>query len=64
MKSDFIKSEITIKLKKKTALFYKKELDSQAIKLNGFALHSVLEKQIKLSGANLDVTIMIYKAVK
>lgn len=63
-KKDFIKQDLNLKLKKTQAMFYKKELDSQAIKLSGLSLRSVLEKLVKLDKGTLTVEIMIQKAVK
>ena len=60
---NLLKRKIDIKLKKKVML-YRKTLDEQPIALTQLAMKSVVNKQIKLDGAPIEVEVMLYKAVK
>ena len=64
MKYELPKKKIDVKLKKKKAMFYKTTLDEQSVPLNGFNMKSVVEKTVKLDGANIDVEATIHKAIK
>ena len=63
LKTNMLKRKIDIKLKKKVML-YRKTLDEQPIALTQLAMKSVVNKQIKLDGAPIEVEVMLYKAVK
>ena len=63
LKTNMLKRKIDIKLKKKVML-YRKTLDEQPIALTQLAMKSVVNKQIKLDGAPIEVEVMLHKAVK
>lgn len=63
MKSELPKKEIEVKLKKKVML-YKKTLDTQMLKLNQLTSKSVIQKQVNLEGASVDVEVTIRKSLK
>ena len=45
-------------------MIYKKTIDEQEVALSSFSMRSVIEKQIKLDGATIDVEVTIHKALK
>ena len=63
LKTNMIKRNIDIKLKKKVML-YRKTLDEQQIPLTQLAMKSVVNKQIKLDGVPIEIEVMLHKAVK
>ena len=64
MKVELTKKKIEIKLKKKKAMIYTTTLDEQSVQLTQFNMKSVIEKQVKLDGVNLDIEATIHKAIK
>ena len=63
MKSELPKKEVEIKLKKKV-MMYRKTLDTQMVKLSQFTSKSVIQKQVNLEGASVDVEITIRKSLR
>ena len=64
MKKEFTSKDLQIKLKKKVAIFYSKEMDTAKLSLAGLGNKSVMEKRVNLDNATIDVQLTIHKAPK